>query len=420
MLPQHALLARLLNSVGRLAPKKTFEFEELKKLAVRRAGSDSWDDIGEFDEALKWVLDEASKLDTLTFLGRQWVKNVMLGALTKRLEVERYRREHAITTDSPRVGVIIVSPPRTGTTLLFELLDATGLFRSPMVWELIFAGSSLSPAKRKSRAVWMVRMQSALTRLDDLHPVDALGPEECTMLLNYTGICLSYDFVLGLPEARRRLAELDPLGRHARRRYDHHALLLNTIAHERLASGVGAERDQRPWLLKAPGHAEFVGAVAAKYPEASLVVNLRSPSDFVPSVCSLQMAHQQPFVRTTPANIAEHSMKILDHSYSTLGRWSANQPGKLRLVEYDDLVQEPLTVARKVLEASGVPHGEADLKRAEDWLKSRKRRPSVLRSTLDDYGLDAETVNSRLAPAMTRIRETGLKISSVSSPAPRA
>lgn len=420
MLPPRSVTAKVLNVLGHAAPRVTFDFDAFARKAEKRAGAKQWDGISEFDDAYRWMIEELRESKELSYVGAVGARLMLVQGLTKRLQIEQYRRTHSISTNSPPVAAIIVSPPRTGTTLLYNLLYATGLFRAPLYWELINLASRFDVPTRLRRAQRTYRRRERLMLLRGIHDINPSGPEECANLLLYTGLSTVPGVLFRLPQYRSRLARLDRGGSHLRRLYDFHALALNVIAHER-ETLAQSPPDDRPWLLKAPAHASFISCVAAKYPDASLIVNLRSPSSFVSSMCALRMATQQAYTRNLdPRQVGEESLNTAAWTYGEMARWSQRNGQRLRAVEYDDLVADPMSAAKRVIEGLGVAYTEEHTSRAEAWLKERLKEHKPLRSTLEEYGLSREVVAEKLDQPIAEIRAAAGRVSSRSAPAPTA
>lgn len=411
MLPRLSWTASMLNAVGRAAPNVTFHFDELVHKAQKRVGTTIWDGVSEFDDGFRWLIEDLQQSDHLSYVGLTGARLMLLNALTKRLEIEQYRQMHSIDHQAPPVSAIIVSPPRTGTTLLYNLLYATGLFRAPLYWELINLASPFDVPKRRERAARTLRRRELLMSLRGIHDIDPTGPEECANLQIFTGLSTVLGALFRLSRYRSRLSQLDRRGPHLRRLYDFHALALNVIANEREQFFQGRP-DHRPWLLKAPAHASFIDAVTLKYPDASLIVNLRSPSSFVSSMCALRMALQQPYLlhRPDPRRVGEEVLESAATTYRTLARWSEHNRRRLRIVDYDDLVADPLAAAKNVMDGLGITYAPGDVSRAEAWLNQRLKARNPLRSTLEEYGLSRDAVDEVLNPMIAEIRATGARL----------
>ena len=110
--------------------------EGLVAQAVQQAGSD---DFGEptWEEGLDRLLDSLSAEAELNDLGVEIAADDVVNALANRLSINEWRASHpevaAAPVDRP---IIIVGQPRTGTTILFDLLAQDPDLRAPLTWEV--------------------------------------------------------------------------------------------------------------------------------------------------------------------------------------------------------------------------------------------------------------------------------------------
>ena len=404
MLPKRSAIARALNTVSRPVPRPRFDLERLRRKAETLTGLSCWDNIGAFDEGLAWLLEEFDEAAHLSFLGHQSAYQELLSLLASRLRIEQYRRTHSLAAQESTlpVAVVIVSPARTGTTLLFNTMYATGLFRSPLMWELQHVASPKDRGSRidaVKRSIWLSKILSP--SVGDIHPLDPEGPEECAPLLNRSFLSMDLPFRYSLSRCTERVWSLPP-GVHSREVYRYHALQLRIIEHER--EQVRHTIDPRPWLLKAPAHACAIESLASAYPNAKLVVNVRSPSLVVSSLAALAMSLRQVTLRQSNARAA--GADALDASakmWKRLADFSQRESRRMCIVRYDDLLSDAIGTVRRLLNLSGISFEEADLARANDWRRRQQPEHKPFPVRLEDYALDKATVEAMLGPWIDRI-----------------
>src|SRR3712207_3214449 len=113
---------RLLNAVGRRAGHRgRLDAEEMLRDARRRTGLA---DLGpDTDEAYRLLVDAVDREARLTTLGRLVVGHLARGYLAQRLQVVEALRQRPDLAAAPvRRPLFIVGLPRTGTTLLHNLV----------------------------------------------------------------------------------------------------------------------------------------------------------------------------------------------------------------------------------------------------------------------------------------------------------
>ena len=111
----------------------SLEWDDLVRAAIRLAKSD---DFGgdDWKEPLHLLLKGYESSANLTELGRIVARRLVLGMLTNRLRTARKFKAltHLSNIEKP---VFILGLPRTGSTLLHELLDVHPDLQTPKLWQ---------------------------------------------------------------------------------------------------------------------------------------------------------------------------------------------------------------------------------------------------------------------------------------------
>ena len=129
------LPVRLFNRCAGLAgkmrsPSPPLAAIDLIKTAKQRCGVDDFGQ-GEFFEALSRLLESCHKEARLNFVGKIALKTNILQTLCSRLRMQQDRQLHPeIARQEIREPLFIVGLPRSGTTLLHNLLAAAPEHRS--------------------------------------------------------------------------------------------------------------------------------------------------------------------------------------------------------------------------------------------------------------------------------------------------
>jgi Sulfotransferase family len=243
-------------------------------------GEDSWQEG--LDRLLHALLNEAN----LSEIGHYVAQAQLVGELTSRLRVTDWHTRY------PEIGqaevpapVVILGQPRTGTTILFDLLAQDPRFRVPLSWEV------RSPHPPPETATYfndprIAETDAALGMSEMLipgfqaiHPSGALRAQECVSITSGDFKSLLFSTVFRVPSYTRWLLwESDMASAY---RYHRRFLQLLQWRHP-------AER----WLLKTPGHQWCLGNLFAEYPNAVALHTHRDPLKVVASIASLT-AHLQ-------------------------------------------------------------------------------------------------------------------------------
>ena len=109
--------------------------DDVFKLAQQRTGltdidSDSW------REGLAIILDAVNSEPAFTRQGRSQVIDDTINCLGRRLRIHNYTRAHPEVLDTPiERPLFILGMPRTGTTVISNMLDQDPARRSLLHWE---------------------------------------------------------------------------------------------------------------------------------------------------------------------------------------------------------------------------------------------------------------------------------------------
>src|SRR5262245_60370269 len=110
--------------------------ERLIADAIDTAGAD---DFGEdaWREGLDVLTDSLREEARLNEIGVEVAVNDLMSSLVNRLAINAWRRDHPevadVAVDQP---IVIVGQPRTGTTILYDLLAQDPGLRAPLTWEV--------------------------------------------------------------------------------------------------------------------------------------------------------------------------------------------------------------------------------------------------------------------------------------------
>lgn len=209
-----------------------------------------------------------------------------------------------LTPSPPDVAVVVTGLPRTGTTLVHNLLALDPRWRVLRLWEALSpvpgAGEAGSPATRIAAAeAWLARARAQAPEMQSIHAVSAEGPEECDALLQNSFASQHLDDLFDARAYSRWLYQAD-----LHTEYADHARQLSLIQ-----AGT-ADRAPRPWALKSPSHLAHLDALLATYPDALVVHCHREPVEAVSSWASLVRAVRRPYVdELTPKEVGRECLR---------------------------------------------------------------------------------------------------------------
>ena len=396
-----SLSVRLLNRVSRaatsfgIAPPITPA--ALRGQAERQTGLRHWhgptDDPATFDAALERLCASVDASPPLNGLGRLALHMHLLRALRTRL-----LRVQADAVPAPALlhpVLVVVGLPRSGTTYLHRILAHAPGTRALRLWEVQQpCPPARGPDRRRDQAARQLEVLHRLSpELDHKHSTAVDAPEECFFLLDDSLVSPAFPLLFPLEPYRRW-----------RHRAPVHAAYQ---AYRRHLCRLQAETPHQRLVLKAPGHAEHLAAIADAVPEAVFVHTHRSAEATVPSRASLVASFHQRFCDALDLHAVGRA--CLDDAVhllrgSAAGR-AALPPTRLFDVQYDDLLREPTRVAEAIHRWSGVPP-DPHVSRAV--AREARDRP-VHRYSAADFGLTDAEIATACAPHLPVGRPSSLR-----------
>jgi hypothetical protein len=420
--PHRTVAARLFNLLGRALARCGLEvsvseqrvLKAARRLArlggwqsgglagLKEAGRLDWSD--ELPVPVKLLLEDVESDRALTPLGRLVMRVWIAGILATRKRLEALEERQPEIFEQPvRRPVFIIGFSRTGTSLLYNLLAQDPRARVPRLWEVLapLPPPERDPPKRDRRVKGAERMVKTLYRmapdLKVMHDYDPRGPEEDLPLLS--NALLSVLFA-GFLDARTYTAWY-----HGLRQED------AVPAYEEYRGQLQALQWRyrgEHWVLKTTSHQFFLEALVTVFPDAWLVQTHRDPLASIPSLCSLHAISRG--VAADSVDLGEIGAGAVRGFVEASRRCIAARAalGESRFVDigYETLVHDPVGVVRDLYERLGFPYDSSYEARMDAWLAGHPRhRHGVHRYSLEQFGLDAETVQRETAFYRERFAE---------------
>jgi len=371
-------------------PTASLEPEEL----VARAREATGDGDGRplrFLPSLRRLAQSAAAEANLTPAGLGLLRDALVAQLVTQIQADRLMESHPDIGHMPiQAPIVITGLPRTGTTALHNLLAEVPGLRAPRLWEMLAPAVPLGPGTREmliqAARRYVEYYYAASPAFQILHPVDALGPDECHRLTGTAFGSEIYAQRYRMPSYAAWLRGKDFLAE-----YHHHRALLSCV----LWRSPGG----RP-LLKCPTHLWHLGALAAVYPGALVVRMHRDPLSCIPSACSLTAA-----IRATSAaavDKAEIGRDWLDSASEVLMRQRRGEtsvPGIRILDVYQrDLLSGPLAVVSQICEFAGIPLTAGARGHLDRYARDNQPgKHGVHRFSLADFGIEPAEIEQRFA-----------------------
>jgi hypothetical protein len=263
--------------------------------------------------------------------------------LTNRLRVEDYLKQKPELLDRPiERPVFVMGVPRTGTTLMSNLLAADPARRSPLTWEIdepVPPVASRGLLTTDPRALAKLEQEKAMLAanpdMGKYYRGSAIYPNECVFFMAHDFKTLMIESKGRVPGYKEFIFSCDMTSA-----YEYHKKFLQLLQEN--AGGV--------WNVKKPSHSLWLETIFQVYPDARVVWTHRDPFTATGSLCSIislnHLGHMgkvdtEWLAQDYPWQAAEHANRIMDFR-------DKYGEDKIIDVHYADLVEDPVGETKKL------------------------------------------------------------------------
>lgn len=355
-------------------------------------GDDLWREP--FSVYVKALEEEAQ----LTLMGRLMARNDIILWLSTRLKVtETLKRHPEIHGETITAPMVIVGLPRSGTSILFELLAQDPDVGVPLMWEALQpcpppeAASYLSDPRIEQADKLFTQWGRVAPEFASMHEMRGDIPAECGLLMAATFISDHNASLHQTPSYSAWLAQTDFLPVYA-----YHKTILKILQWK---------NPRKRWLLKAPEHQVHLDTLLQVYPDARIVQTHRDPIKCMASTTSLMgtlyyMRSDQPFNAEMFENIimGEATAQRLEHVMRQ--REAGTVPdSNIADSRYQDLMDDPMACIERIYAHFAMKLSALAEARMQDYLASKPKGKFGQHA----YKVDAERAKDR--PLFRRYQE---------------
>ena len=412
----HPDLVRRLNLFGEAVgdPRLLVGLDPDELLATARA-STGLTDLGEADwpgweESFRGFITAAGTESQLHLLGRVLTRAEVLRMLQTWLRLqEHWRASPAVLAEPVAAPLFVVGPPRTGTTILLELLSLDPALRAPIAWEAVQplprrADAATDPAADRAERLRLAESEQELWA--DIHPAFMTMHElasdlpcECVHFLAYDFTSPYWSMQYDTPSFTGwQLEHLETIGRV----YRLHRRMLQTFQAQGDPRGPLPDSTPRRWLLKSPAHVSTLPQLFAEYPDALVIHTHRDPRRFIGSLVSILSTLR--FMRSDAVDPAAIG-PIMELTYQMFleGAIAARENGTVpadRIVDshFLDLMADPVGNVRRLYDQLGLDWPVGHDARIRDYLAAKpKGKHGEHKYALADVGLDDDHLRATFA-----------------------
>lgn len=376
--------------LGRRWPR--LDPEAMIAVARKRAGLSEFGD-DRFREGLCVLIDAFEATDAAHAFGRILFREYCIDHLVNKLLIHDDLVRHPEILEVPiERPIIITGLPRSGTTFLHRLMSEDPRGRTLLYWESMMPSPPVeSETYKTDPRIKQVRkklqvIERLSPRLATAHELEAEAPEEDNNLFANEFVAGINGFAFDVPDYVTWLREQDltPVYHSARRQLQH--LMWKCRSDY--------------WILKAPAHLFGIDALLAAFPDASVVVMHRDPTQVIPSLCSLaaawrSIANPHIDLHRLGAQFAEAMARGPELAIAARKQLD---PARFLDLSYKRLVADPIAAVESICHRFGYEFSDEYQQRCQRYLAvNPQHKHGVHKYSLADFGLTADTVNQHFA-----------------------
>lgn len=342
-------------------------------------------------QPLNLLVDALNTEAKLSAQGAMIAQGMLIRTLVNRLRVEDYLARHPELLQRPiDKPMFVFGLPRTGTTLVINLLSVDPARRCFLRWEAF--DSVPPPGPEELHAGPRFEKQKAqddmankfMPHIAAIHHEHADSPTECQFAMEPSFCAQVLDSLYDVPSYHRWfLHEADYLPAF---RY-----------HKRLLQLLQARAPGR-WTLKNPWHPLFLDELTTVYPDAQLVMTHRDPVEVVGSACSLlkavrPMFSEQVDLQAIGAMLLDTFDRMIERTLAYKDRHGWNSIYDL---QYAEVMRDPIGELKKIYRYFNEPFTAGAEAAMHAYMRDNpqgKHGRHVY--SLDEYGLSNEQIRSR-------------------------
>ena len=368
--------------------------DELVERAIRETGLD---DFGEptWREGMELFAESLNDTAELNEIGLGVATDGIVADLSNRLQLVQWRKDHPAVAEQEIVRpIIIVGLPRTGTSILHDLMAQDPAMRAPLSWEVerpVPAPQTATFATDPRIAVAQAQfdlVDSIIPGFTEFHELGATLAQEDVRIWTSEFRSMIFSLQFEVPAYNEWLlhkADMAPAYRWHRRFLQH------------LQSEHMADR----WLLKSPAHLWNFADLIAEYPDAIVIQNHRDPLKVMASISALgaslrEMTTDSFDVRTLAAQYGEDLTFGLDRALAQ--RKDRIFPdGQVIDVLYQDFRRDLLGTVARLYDELGIELTDEAAARQKAFLDAHPgdAQNSLRRYTWEQTGLDEGEMRER-------------------------
>lgn len=372
-------------------------------LAEARQRTDGLEDLGNgpFTEPLERLLDSLTREARLNAIGEIIAKERILGHTVNRLHyVNDRKRFPEIAKGSIVKPVFIIGLPRTGTTILHDILAQDPSNRAPLTWETMFpspppeTASFHSDPRIEKCAATFPDIDAMIPGFKAMHPMGATLTQECVTMMGEAMCTPLFHNQFRIP-SYQDWVDTEADWSHV---YDFH---LRQLQH--LQWRHAGDR----WVLKTGAHMWGLEHLLNVYPDARIVFTHRDPVQSMTSYASLtslvrSMGSDHVDRKEIAADWTVRLKRVLLHAIEV--RRDNPYPDAIFYdMQFSDFVKDQFAVVERIYDAFGLPMTRDAETRMRAFIDDNpKGKHGVHQYSPEEYGVVPSEVRSAFSTYLER------------------
>lgn len=369
--------------------------DETVLLAEARAATG----LDDFGEDQSWRVGLAKLIEATEAMNppavlRADVRHRIRHHLETRLRLVKDAKDHPeIEAQSIDRPLVVCGLPRTGTTILYDLLTRDPSARAPREWEWFIPWPAPEAATFDSDpriAIVTAMQENWLAHAPELRTIqrfDCTQPGECNHGMSHHFAGTNFWAELGVPRHAQWVIDEIPEG------------LYRT--HKRLLQQFQWKGPRGRWMLKSPNHLFDLEGLVDAYPDAGLIWTHRDPVATFSSLASMVYGFQKAVGSAQEKSaIGAQVVNLWTEAVHRATRVRARRPDvEARIIDlaHASVVRDPIGAVRTVYQRFDLPFSAEHEEAIRRFLAESPSRLGKHKHDPEEFGIDRREVHARLA-----------------------
>ncbi len=397
--PHRPFFIRAINASGKALNRVVPDLPTLnnEKLIAKACKDTGLSDFGNenFREGLQQFTQALEQEAQLNTMGRMMINTEIVRYLSNKLRFEDFAKQHPdLRQQEVARPIFILGLPRTGTTILFNLLAMDPTTRAPLSWEM---QDPFPPPRQKSYRsdprIATCRKQFGILdnlepRLKTIHEFDAQLPQECVPMYRHEFLCMEYNisyFVPGYHEWLKNQSLIPAL--------EFHKAYLQHLQYY---------YKKERWILKSPAHLPSIEEILAVYPNACIIQTHRDPTKVAPSLTSLAYALQgMGSDHVDPHRVGKQQMDLWEYSLNkamAARKKLTDKKDQFIDIQFEETIRDPFATIQRIYRHFDIPYTKEAERLMRSFLASNQEgKHGKHHYSLEMFGLDEASNRERFA-----------------------